>query len=143
VRSILLAMMVGLLGCAPKPVPVATPDPVPQPQTEAVTTLVVTEAEAGPVALAVGQDLIVRLESNPSTGYSWTVAPSDAPVLAPREVQHMPDEVPAGVVGAGGIDALRFSAVAAGTQTLTFRYARSWETDTPPAKEVVFTVTVQ
>jgi predicted secreted protein len=45
--------------------------------------------------------------------------------------------------GAGGHQLFVFHANGAGTTSVTFSYARSFEAGTPPAKSVSFTVTVQ
>ena len=130
------------VGCGSKPVPVQPPEVPGEPVAQA-TAVEVGEADAGPLELALGQELIMRLESNPTTGYSWTAVAVEAPVLTPIDTTYAADPVPAGVVGGGGTEVLRFTATAAGTQALTLRYARPWETDVAPAKEVVFTVTVK
>ena len=51
----------------------------------------VTEANDGAeISLAPGQTLIVSLESNPTTGYSWAVSEIDSQVLheAARSMEH-------------------------------------------------------
>lgn len=141
-RSILLVGTL-LAGCGSTPAPVGTDEPTSTTPQEAAP-VVVTEADAGkPVALVVGQEVVVRVQGNPSTGYAWSQVPVDGSILATGVAVFESDEKPAGMVGVGGTEVLRFRATAVGTETLTLRYARPWETDTPPAMELSFPVTVK
>jgi inhibitor of cysteine peptidase len=102
----------------------------------------ITAADAGrPVALRIGQELALNLDSNPSTGYRWFLASTENSVLTslgkPSYRQGRP------VPGAGGIESWTFRAAQAGAQTLKFEYRRPWEKETPPAKTVFFHVTVR
>lgn len=110
-----------------------------------VTTVAneVTVTVSGPVTIAVGQDLLVTLDSNPTTGYDWQVdtAPDKA-VLTIAERVYVPTPVDPGIVGSGGATTTRFTAVAAGTATIVLRYKRSWEDNTPTDDLVTVDVTV-
>jgi len=94
------------------------------------------------VALAVGQMLVVKLASNPATGYSWQVAEGLGLVLAQvgeveyREAPH--EGTP--LVGAGGTETLRFEAKSAGQTSLVLEYRRPWEETVEP--EEAFSVEV-
>jgi inhibitor of cysteine peptidase len=86
-----------------------------------------TEADNGTtVELAAGERLTVRLESNPTTGFSWQprVDP-DAAVL--RSVGHEyvpPDDA---LVGEGGIELWAFEGVAPGTTGMALVYLRPFD----------------
>ncbi len=98
---------------------------------------------SGPVTLAVGQDLLVTLDSNPTTGYDWEVdAAPDAAVLTMGERVYVPTPVDPGISGSGGATTTRFTAVAAGTTSIVLRYKRSWEDDTAGDELVTVDVTV-
>jgi len=88
-----------------------------------------------------GDRLVVRLPSNPSTGYAWTVPSSTRPTLAPSGRSYVP---PADNerVGAPGTAVLRFRAVVAGKTVLRLSYARAWEKGVPPARTFTLTVRV-
>jgi inhibitor of cysteine peptidase len=90
------------------------------------------------VTLKVGDQFVVELPSNPTTGFSWTVAES-GPLTQVGEAKYQ-SEAEEGVVGAGGIDAFTFKAERTGSGTLTLEYRRSWETGV--AAEDVWSVTV-
>jgi inhibitor of cysteine peptidase len=81
--------------------------------------------------LKKGQTLVVTLEGNPTTGYSWEVAePLDEQVL--RQVGEAEFKAESDLVGAGGVQILRFEAVNAGETTLKLVYHRPWEKDVEP-----------
>jgi inhibitor of cysteine peptidase len=108
----------------------ATPEPI----------QVGAEADGTQVELKVGQQVVISLESNPTTGFGWHVLDLDEGVLTQvGEVEFTQDEEAEGLVGAGGIESLTFEAVAKGTTTLTLTYDRSWESVEP---EQTFTLTI-
>ena len=129
-RIVIAAMVAALpLGaCASK-----KPPPAP---------LSVTEANSGgSVALAHNQQLVVRLPSNPTTGYRWSLAQQSTPVLEPEGAPTY--EKGAGDAGAGGTETWRFAPTKAGEGTLRLEYRRLWETDAAPARVVSYKVTVR
>jgi inhibitor of cysteine peptidase len=90
-----------------------------------------------------GDLLLFRLPSNPSTGYSWSVAASKLGLLLQQGEAAC--EIPKsakGRVGAGGTEVWRFRAVREGTLTLTFSYARVWEKGVPPVRKLSWPVTI-
>ena len=102
----------------------------------------ITEADANSdVLLAVGQELVLKLPSNPSTGYRWSLAEGGAPVLAnlgqPRY------QASGTLPGAGGVETWTLRAAQIGSQTLKFEYRRPWEKTVPPAKTLFFPITVK
>jgi len=78
-----------------------------------------------------GEVFSVKLESNPSTGYSWRMLSDTGPValVKDRPEAKMPaakDGPP--VVGAPGVQTFEFKANDAGRQiALVFIYGRAWE----------------
>jgi len=92
------------------------------------------------VAVVPGQTLEVKLDGNPSTGYTWTVA--SAPEFLKSEGEPtFASEAESGVVGAAGTQTLTFSVTAPGEGELSLSYLRPWETGTAPAE--TFKVTVE
>ncbi|MEO7913173.1 MAG: YbaY family lipoprotein [Roseiflexaceae bacterium] len=93
------------------------------------------------IGLKSGQILAVRLDSNPSTGYSWQVGQVNDAVLKqqgePQFIQ--PADAPP---GAGGAQVFVFNAAAGGTSTLTLVYKRSFEPDVAPIQTFTVQVTV-
>ena len=97
------------------------------------------------VTLAVGDSLIVTLESNASTGYEWSLADnSDESVLQEAGHEYVaPEPTGTPVVGAGGEEVWTFTALSAGTSTISMEYVRPWEEDTEPADTFTLTVVVE
>jgi predicted secreted protein len=101
----------------------------------------VTEKDSGKnVGLAVGDRLIVRLKSNPTTGYSWMAVKLSSAALkqvGKPKYESDPDPKP----GSGGTDVFTYDAAKAGKATLVFTYQRPWEKK-PPTQKLTFNVTV-
>jgi inhibitor of cysteine peptidase len=96
------------------------------------------------VELVPGESLVLTLESNPTTGYSWQLVEVDEAVLKPKgEPEFKPSSGSEGLVGAGGEEVFRFDAAGSGRTTLSLAYARPWEKDTPPLKTYTITVVVK
>jgi len=83
--------------------------------------------------LIKGQVLVITLEANPSTGYTWEIAELDEQVL--RQVGEIEFELekvngygPGGTPwpGTGGVQIIRFEVVNAGQTTLKLVYHRPW-----------------
>jgi C1A family cysteine protease/predicted secreted protein len=102
------------------------------------------EHEDGEVQLHEGETLVIRLESNPSTGYGWEVGQpllsSDSlPVLQQTGDEYQPREElgpsyaegDGPLLGAPMTQVLRFQALRAGQTSLDLVYRRPWE-DVPP-----------
>jgi inhibitor of cysteine peptidase len=106
--------------------------------------VVVGEVQAGrPVRIVPGQDLVVRLASNHTSGYRWLlVAEPDDVLLTPREGTYS-SETPPGRAGAGGVETWRLMGVRRGDATLRFEYRRPWERGLTPVRVVTFPVTVR
>jgi len=111
-RYMLLAVMVvalvALAGCSSGPLVLAE------------------DADGTAVDVKVGDTVIVELESNPSTGYSWQVTGE-----GPFELQGEPEFVQDGAdddrVGAGGIERFTFERTGDEQGTLRLEYRRPWE----------------
>ena len=93
------------------------------------------------IETAVGRNIVIALESNPTTGYVWRVAGRvDQAIVGLMSSDYEPS--PSTALGAGGHQRWTFRAVGQGTTTLRFDYARSWEL-TSPVKSATFTVVVR
>jgi inhibitor of cysteine peptidase len=108
---------------------------------ENATVLVTEEQNGTQVNLGRGDFLLVRLESNPSTGYSWSIRDNDSSVLRPLgdpEFQASSNEL-----GAGGTETFSFEAVAEGASVLVLIYDRPFEEDVEPLKTFRLRVVVE
>jgi inhibitor of cysteine peptidase len=101
------------------------------------------ESNGKTVAAQVGQQIVIKLRGNPTTGYQWSVAKLEGEsVEAVGEPKYEMDPGAEGRVGAGGTYTFTFKAVKAGQAALSLRYARSWEKKKPPAETFALTVEV-
>ncbi len=102
----------------------------------------ISASDAGKtIELHKGDTLVVSLEGNATTGYSWAVAdpaPAILKQLGDFEVTPVSD-----AIGAPGTMVLKFSAVQAGQATLTLEYRRPWEKGVAPDKTYAVTVVVK
>ena len=95
------------------------------------------------IELTEGQVLAISLESSPSTGYTWQVTEADSAeegggiVRQTSEIEFDPDSL---LLGAPGMQTLRFEPLAKGQTTLQLVYRRLWE-DAEPIRS--FSVRVQ
>lgn len=93
------------------------------------------------VEISGGQTLVVSLEGNPTTGYTWQVHEVDEKVL--RQVGDPQFEADSDAIGAGGVQTLRFETVTSGSTPLKLVYARPWEQGVEPEKTFSVQVTVR
>ncbi len=81
------------------------------------------------IRLKIGDTLEVRLQSNPSTGYSWSLDPHSTPIVEFAGQSQAKAKAPG--VGRSALQVLRFKAAGRGEGALLLRYARSWEEPSP------------
>lgn len=91
------------------------------------------------VELEVGVPLVIDLEENVTTGFSWAVDGSVPGVLTVVGDEQMASENTS-VVGAAGRHTFEYKAAKAGEGDLTLVYAQTWEKGVAPDK--TFTVHV-
>lgn len=139
----LLAAALILSGCTAAPLPV-------QPTASSSSSSTVSAAQsssatqettAAPSGLRAGDTFKIVLKSNPTTGYGWTSHFNDA-LLEKLDDSFMASDAP-GLVGVGGYHVFTFKALASGTSTLRFDYARPWEKDVDPIESKTFEITAK
>jgi len=115
------------------------------PNDKSVDSITLADSDSGRVAqVARGQTVVIRLSSNRSTGYRWTLAPFPAGVLTPvGDPVYTSAGAPSGAVGAGGVEAWSFLASESGRQELRFEYRRPWERDVAAARTLRYTIAVR
>ena len=104
-----------------------------------------TETDSGRT-IEINKDatVTIKLSSNPSTGYAWTVAAVDGTILQQQgdKIYDQGNTAP-NVVGAGGTETFTFKGLAAGQSALQLVYSRSWETGVPPIQTFEITIDVK
>jgi len=106
-------------------------------------TIYVTESDGGSqVTLKPGQEMVVRLGSNPSTGFRWQVEKVDEAVLQQVGMAQYEPAEPGETLkpGQAGQETMRFQAAGAGQTNLILAYRRPWEGEI--AAEKTFTLHV-
>jgi len=92
------------------------------------------------IATGPGDEFVIALDSNPTTGYDWQ-GDFDPDLIALVDENYKPDEKAAGLVGAGGTRYFRFTARKTGKTEITLVYKRSWETEVLETR--VFTIEIK
>lgn len=102
-----------------------------------------TEEDAGStVAMNRGDDLLIVLKANPTTGHQWEITAADSTILRHTETAYKPDPVPANIAGGGGKSFIRFEAKAIGRTDVKLIYHRPFETDVPPVRTFELSIVV-
>ena len=97
------------------------------------------------IEVAVGDLLVITLESNPTTGFGWQLSePIDEDLLALIESRYEPSEnVEQGMVGAGGTEVWTFKALTTGVTRISMEYSRPWEGGEKAVQTFEVTVTIK
>ena len=94
------------------------------------------------ITLFAGQQLVIQLDGNPSTGYIWEAKDLDASMFKQVGDATFSSSNP-NLVGSGGTLTLTFQVLKTGPATLTLVYHRPWETGVPPLRTFSITATVK
>jgi Predicted secreted protein len=102
-----------------------------------------TSADKGSqVSVKVGDQIVISLDGNPSTGFTWEAQELDTAIFQQVGEAAFESSNP-GLVGAGGTLTLTFKALKAGTASLELVYLRPWETGVAPLDTFSVAVTVK
>ncbi|MDD8027309.1 MAG: protease inhibitor I42 family protein [Acidobacteriota bacterium] len=124
IAGIIVAMAGGATASV-APVRIAPPD----------TEVIVTDKDNDKtIAIAQGDILVVRLESQPGTGYAWRIAK-----YGKANLDFLEETAAAGSAKPGGIEyqIFRFKATKAGSSCVELEYVRAWERDKPALKKFI------
>ncbi len=92
------------------------------------------------VEVEVGEEIVLRLEGNATTGYAWQVTAEDPAVLSLRGG---PDyESSSDADGAGGTYTFHFDALGPGETQVVLQYFPTWEEPSGTAGTFTFTAVV-
>jgi inhibitor of cysteine peptidase len=95
------------------------------------------------VTLAVGNTLTIKLGSNYSTPYRWTIVTQIGDPTIVKQTGHEFVQPKSDALGAPGTEMWTFSALKPGTTTITTSYSSFVGKDTKPACTYTANVTVQ
>jgi inhibitor of cysteine peptidase len=142
-----LVVGVGPIGCAASTddEPVSSPTEEGDAEDELRSKSITDADDNQTVTVTKGQNVLVKLSSNPTTGYKWTVASTDRTFGYPAYDKYLAAS-PNGPVGSGGIQRFTWKTNSplnmAGSHTVKLEYKRAWEVNVAPAKTFTFTVTI-
>ena len=106
------------------------------------TVTLTTSDKGSQVDVNVGQQIVIALDGNPSTGFTWEAKDLDTTMFEEVGDPAFTSSNP-GSVGSGGTLTLTFKALKAGTSNLTLIYHRPWETGVAPIDTFTVTLTVK
>jgi inhibitor of cysteine peptidase len=89
-----------------------------------------------------GGQIIISLEGNPSTGYTWGARDLDMSMFEQVGDPVFKSNNP-GLVGSSGTLTMTFNCLKAGTGTLTLIYHRPWESGVDPIDTFLLNVTIK
>jgi len=94
------------------------------------------------IEVSLGEDAVITLEANHTTGFSWQLAkPLESDLLELSGSQYLPDNT--GLIGAGEKEVWTFKTLKKGKTEVSLKYVRPWEKDTPPAREAKFVIIIK
>ena len=98
------------------------------------TRKTLTEKNNGDIlSLKINDTVEIRLESNPTTGYSWILSDkvdnTIVSITGPEFIQSKEDKE---MVGAGGYEIFSLRAISKGKTSIILNYERSWEDEVEP-----------
>ena len=92
------------------------------------------------IEILVGDELEVKLPGNPTTGYVWEVNSLDSNVLSLGKADFIANSK---AIGSGGMEIIKFHAIAAGTSIVRLIFHRPFEHNIPPLRTFEVTVIVK
>lgn len=99
---------------------------------------VLCETSGLEMAVRIGSEFKISLESNPTTGYKWETKFDEKLVKLKSDTFNRPSDAR---IGQGGTQAFTFLPVKAGQTTIEFLYKRSWEKE--PANKKHYTIIIR
>ena len=105
----------------------------PQKSAASVVTITDDEDDGKDIDLPKGDTLVLRLKSNPSTGYTWAIKGDPSPLRLVKSSTKKNAQT-SHSAGAPVTQEFRLTAVSAGMASLTLEYRRPWEYNVAPAR---------
>lgn len=79
------------------------------------------------ISVKAGDQFVVELAANPTTGYQWQPAFDPAALRLVGRDFSLAGAAVGAAIGGGGVERFRFESLAAGASRLSFAYQRAWE----------------
>ena len=94
------------------------------------------------ITLFAGQELVITLDGNPTTGYTWEAKDLDASMFKQVGEATFTASNP-NLVGSGGTQTVNIRVLKSGSAALTLVYHRTWETAVAPLHTYSITAIVK
>lgn len=95
------------------------------------------------INLKVEDTVVIRLESNPTTGYSWILdEKTDTSIVSVVDSEYVQSGEDEELVGAGGHEIFTFKALTGGNTVIILNYERPWEEDEEPLETFEINISV-
>ena len=109
-------------------------------QKGAPSVVIITDQDNGKdIDLPAGDTLVIRLKSNPSTGYRWAIKGDPSPLRLVKSSTKKTGQT-GHAVGVPVTQEFRLKVASAGMASLTLEYSRPWEYTAAPAKTLAVKV---
>jgi inhibitor of cysteine peptidase len=108
------------------------------PALEPITSVYTEDNNTETVRALKGDTIIIELQENPTTGYSWNLSASSG--LSLVDDKYVQDSAEEGMTGVGGVHVWTFDVIEDGVQDISAVYMRPWEDIT--GEEDAFELTV-
>ena len=101
------------------------------------------EYYGGSIKLDVSDVVEIRLESNPTTGYSWFLEDAvDNNIVLITGPEFIESKEEKDIIGAGGHEIFTVKALSKGKASILLNYKRPWEEEEEPIKAFEVTISV-
>ncbi len=93
--------------------------------------------------LKINDTINIKLESNPTTGYSWILSDgTDSAIVSLIDSEFIQSSEDKELVGAGGYEMFTFKAVSKGKTSIILNYKRPWEEGVEPLGTFEITISI-
>lgn len=92
------------------------------------------------IAVHVGDEIDIALDSNPTTGFQWAIDKSNESLLTLKQTDYTASS---NLIGSGGTQTFKFVAKSVGAVNLQLKYWRSFEGDKSISQRFAVTIQIQ
>lgn len=95
------------------------------------------------INLKINDNVEIKLESNPTTGYSWFLSDKvDSTIVSVNDPVFIESKKDKKLVGAGGYEIFTIKAISKGKTSIILNYERPWEEEGEPIETFEITISV-
>ena len=95
------------------------------------------------IKLKINDNVEIKLESNPTTGYSWFLSDKvDSTLVSVTDPVFIESKKDKELVGAGGYEIFTIKGISKGETSIILNYERPWEEEVEPIETFEITISV-